>query len=91
MVVEAQLAPQFIDRVRPGLPADVGFDAYVSIMRRPRVAGVVETVSAARPVSAEAAEAEAIGAPNVRAVRATRPTTSRRTRHLEEVPVMAEA
>lgn len=46
LVVEAQLAPQFIDRVRPGLPADVGFDAYVSMMRRPRVAGVVETVSA---------------------------------------------
>ena len=46
LVVEAQLAPQFIDRVRPGLPADVSFDAYVSMMHRPRVAGVVETVSA---------------------------------------------
>jgi protease secretion system membrane fusion protein len=46
LVVEAQLAPQFIDRVRPGLPADVAFDAYVSMAQRPRVAGVVETVSA---------------------------------------------
>lgn len=46
LVVEAHLAPQFIDRVRPGLTADVGFDAYVSMARRPRVAGVVETVSA---------------------------------------------
>lgn len=46
LVVEAQLAPQFIDRVRPGLPADVGFDAYVSMAKRPRVAGIVETVSA---------------------------------------------
>lgn len=46
LVVEAHLPPQFIDRVRPGLSADVGFDAYVSMAKRPRVAGVVETVSA---------------------------------------------
>jgi protease secretion system membrane fusion protein len=37
---------QFIDQVHPGLPADVQFDAYVSMAKRPRVAGVVETVSA---------------------------------------------
>jgi protease secretion system membrane fusion protein len=46
LVVEARLPPQFIDRVHPGLPADVQFDAYVSMAKRPRVAGVVETVSA---------------------------------------------
>ena len=46
LVIEAQLAPQFIDRVRPQLPADVHFDAYVSMARRPMVSGVVETVSA---------------------------------------------
>lgn len=46
LVVEARLAPQFIDRVHPGLHADVHFDAYVSMARRPRVTGVVETVSA---------------------------------------------
>jgi membrane fusion protein, protease secretion system len=46
LVVEARLSPQFIDRVRPGLSADVQFDAYVSLAKRPRVAGVVDTVSA---------------------------------------------
>lgn len=46
LVVEAQLPPQFIDRVRPDLPADVHFDAYVSMAKRPMVSGVVQTVSA---------------------------------------------
>lgn len=46
LVVEAQLPPQYIDRVRPGLPADVYFDAYVSMARRPLITGTVETVSA---------------------------------------------
>ncbi len=46
LVVEAQLPPQFIDRVRPGLAADVHFDAYVSLAKRPMVSGVVQTVSA---------------------------------------------
>jgi protease secretion system membrane fusion protein len=46
LVVEARLAPQFIDRVHPGMSADVHFDAYVSLARRPRVTGVVRTVSA---------------------------------------------
>lgn len=46
LIVEARLSPQFIDRVHPGLPADVQFDAYVSMAKRPRVAAVVETVSA---------------------------------------------
>ncbi len=47
LVVEAQLPPQFIDRVRPQLPADVHFEAYVSMAKRPMVKGVVETLSAA--------------------------------------------
>ena len=46
LVVEARLAPQYIDQVRPELPALVQFDAYVSMARRPKVNGVVETVSA---------------------------------------------
>jgi HlyD family type I secretion membrane fusion protein len=46
LVVDARLFPQFIDRVHPGLPADVQFDAYVSLAKRPRLVGVVETVSA---------------------------------------------
>ncbi len=46
LVVEAKLPPQFIDRVHPQLPALVQFDAYVSMAKRPKVNGVVETVSA---------------------------------------------
>lgn len=46
LVVEARLPPQFIDRVRPELLADVHFDAYVSMARRPILTGVVQTVSA---------------------------------------------
>lgn len=46
LVVDARLSPQFIDRVQPGLPANIQFDAYVSLAKRPRVAGVVETISA---------------------------------------------
>jgi protease secretion system membrane fusion protein len=46
LVAEAQLPPQYIDRVHPGLAADVHFDAYVSLANRPVLAGVVEVVSA---------------------------------------------
>lgn len=46
LMVEVQLAPQFIDRVHPGLPADVHFDAYVSMAQRPVLAGRVKVVSA---------------------------------------------
>lgn len=46
LVVEAQLPPQYIDRVRPGLAADVHFDAYVSLMARPVLSGEVVMVSA---------------------------------------------
>lgn len=46
LVVEAQLAPQYIDRVRPGLKVDIHFDAYVSLVNRPLVSGELEVVSA---------------------------------------------
>jgi protease secretion system membrane fusion protein len=46
LVVEAQLPPQYIDRVHAKLPADVHFDAYVSLSNRPVLAGEVEVVSA---------------------------------------------
>lgn len=46
LIVEAQVAPQYIDRVRAGLAADVHFDAYSSRLQRPVLAGEVKTVSA---------------------------------------------
>lgn len=46
LIVEAQLPPQYIDRVYTGLPADVHFDAYVSFASRPLVSGKVSVVSA---------------------------------------------
>jgi HlyD family type I secretion membrane fusion protein len=46
LVVEAQLPPQYIDRVHAGLPADVHFDAYVSLANRPVLAGELQVVSA---------------------------------------------
>lgn len=46
LIVEAQVPPQYADRVRPGLPAEVHFDAYVSRARRPIVKGTVKVVSA---------------------------------------------
>ena len=46
LVVEAQLPPQYIDRVHASLPADVHFDAYVSLANRPVLAGEVQVVSA---------------------------------------------
>lgn len=46
LVVEARIAPQYIDRVHPGLPADVHFDAYSSRAFQPVVSGQVAVVSA---------------------------------------------
>lgn len=46
LVVEAQLSPQYIDRVHAELPASVHFDAYVSRASRPVLSGTVEVVSA---------------------------------------------
>jgi HlyD family type I secretion membrane fusion protein len=46
LIVEAQLPPQYIDRVHPGLPADMHFDAYMSRAERPVIRGKVVVVSA---------------------------------------------
>lgn len=46
LIVEAQVPPQYIDRVRVGLPAEVYFDAYQSRAERPTVKGTVKVVSA---------------------------------------------
>ena len=46
LIVEAQLAPQYIDRVHAGLAADVHFDAYSARAERPVVTGAVKVVSA---------------------------------------------
>jgi membrane fusion protein, protease secretion system len=46
LVVEAQLGPQYIDRVHAGLPADVHFDAYLRNIEPPVVSGKVKVVSA---------------------------------------------
>jgi protease secretion system membrane fusion protein len=40
------VAPQYIDRIYPGLSADVHFDAYMARAERPVITGVVEVVSA---------------------------------------------
>jgi membrane fusion protein, protease secretion system len=46
LIVEAQLGPQYIDRVRAGLPAEVHFDAYLRNIEPPVVSGTVKVVSA---------------------------------------------
>ena len=46
LIVEAQVAPQYIDRVRTGLSADVHLDAYINQVKQSVVAGKVVTVSA---------------------------------------------
>ncbi len=46
LIVEAQVGPQYIDRVRVGLPADVHFDAYLRNIEPPVVSGTVSVVSA---------------------------------------------
>jgi len=46
LVVEAKVDPRYIDRIRPGLPADLHFDAYMNLAMRPLVTGEVRVVSA---------------------------------------------
>lgn len=46
LVVEARLDPRFVDRVRPGLAADLHFDAYMNLAMRPLVTGQIKTISA---------------------------------------------
>jgi protease secretion system membrane fusion protein len=46
LIVEAQVGPQYIDRVRAGLLADVHFDAYLRNIEPPVVSGKVKVVSA---------------------------------------------
>lgn len=46
LIVEAQVAPQYIDRVRVGLPANIHFDAYLRNIEPPVVSGTVKVVSA---------------------------------------------
>jgi protease secretion system membrane fusion protein len=46
LIVEARVAPQYIDRVRAGLTADVHFDAYLARAEQPVVRGAVTLVSA---------------------------------------------
>lgn len=56
LVVEARLAPNHIDRVHVGLPADVRFDAYASMAARPMVSGKVMMVSADTVTDARSGE-----------------------------------
>ena len=46
LIVEAQVPPQYIDRVHAGLPASVHFDAYMSCASVPAIDGRVFVVSA---------------------------------------------
>ena len=46
MIVEGQVPPQYIDRVKVGLPADIHFDAYLNQVKQPVITGKVATVSA---------------------------------------------
>jgi membrane fusion protein, protease secretion system len=46
LIVDARIPPQYIDRVHPGLRADVHLDAYMDSGDRPVIAGKVTVVSA---------------------------------------------
>jgi HlyD family type I secretion membrane fusion protein len=46
LVVEARVAPQYIDSIHAGLMADVHFDAYASRVQRPVIRGELALVSA---------------------------------------------
>lgn len=46
LIIEARLPPQYIDRVHPGLLADIHFDAYSAKVERPVISGEVTIVSA---------------------------------------------
>lgn len=47
LIIEAQVAPQLIDKLHPGLPVDITFPAF-SHAKTPNIPGVVDTVSADR-------------------------------------------
>ncbi|HET9024064.1 MAG TPA: HlyD family type I secretion periplasmic adaptor subunit, partial [Burkholderiaceae bacterium] len=53
LIVEARMAPQHIDRLRVGLPADVHLEAYANRAQQPVVAGEVAVVSADALVDAK--------------------------------------
>jgi membrane fusion protein, protease secretion system len=46
LIVEAQVPPQYIDRIQAGLAADIHFDAYMARAERPVISGIVKVVSA---------------------------------------------
>lgn len=46
LIVEAKVAPQYVDRLFAGLPADVHFEAYANHLKRPWISGRVEVISA---------------------------------------------
>ena len=46
IIVEARIAPHYIDRVRPGLPVSLHLDAYMHRADRPILRGTVSVVSA---------------------------------------------
>lgn len=46
LVVEARLDPRYVDRVMPGLTADLRFDDYTNSVFRPVLTGAVKVVSA---------------------------------------------
>ncbi|MDP1525427.1 MAG: HlyD family type I secretion periplasmic adaptor subunit [Rhodocyclaceae bacterium] len=46
LIVEARIAPQYIDKLHAGLPADVHFDAYANQVLLPVITGNVAVVSA---------------------------------------------
>jgi len=46
LIVEARVATEHIDRLHPGLPASVHFDAYANRAERPVIGGEVAVVSA---------------------------------------------
>ena len=56
LIVEARVAPQYVDRLRVGLPADVHLDAYASFADQPLVSGVVAVVSADALVDSKAGQ-----------------------------------
>jgi protease secretion system membrane fusion protein len=46
LIVEAQVPPQYVDRIHAGLEAAVHFDAYVNRAQRPVIYGKVAVISA---------------------------------------------
>jgi HlyD family type I secretion membrane fusion protein len=46
LIVEARLDPRYVDRIRPGFPADLRFDAYTNGALQPLLQGEVKIVSA---------------------------------------------